>query len=83
RVFNTFAKLHQYMSRCGSLSIYLLSMVDVVYTTPLYIDSPKGAHFSYLNTFAKTGSGCSPTTSNIPGLAKIIIDISLIFFQTR
>lgn len=50
------------------VSIYLLSMVEVVYTTPLYIGSPKGALFSFLNTFVKTGSGCSPTTSTIPGL---------------
>ncbi|CAN5433770.1 hypothetical protein BH18THE2_BH18THE2_23510 [soil metagenome] len=39
------------------VSIYLLSMVDLVCNTPLYIDSPKGVYFSDLNTFVKTGSG--------------------------
>jgi hypothetical protein len=60
-------KQNQYMSSCP-VSIFVLSMVDVVSNTPLYIGSAKGVYFSYLNTFVKTSSGCSLTTVAIPGL---------------
>jgi hypothetical protein len=66
----TLTHLQNYIIICqvAVFSKYVLSMVDLVCNPPLYISSPKGVYFSNLDTFVKTGSGCSATTSANPGL---------------
>jgi hypothetical protein len=76
--------LQTYINICqvAIVSMYVLSMVDVVRNTLLYIGSSKGVYFSYLNTFCLDGLWVLANYVGYFGAwAKIIIDISLIFFQ--